>query len=102
MIKTIENLDFLPILETLVISRNRIGVDGKKNWEQLSNLTVSALDISNNHINCDNPDEFIKVLKAMPNLKVLYLQNNPICSKIRNYRKRLIGELEHLKYLGML
>ena len=35
----------------------------------------------------------------MDNLKVLYLQNNPICKKIPNYRKTLISRIKKLKYL---
>ena len=35
----------------------------------------------------------------MPNLKVLYLQNNPVVKKIKNYRKTVIAALPSLKYL---
>ena len=35
----------------------------------------------------------------MPNLKVLYLQNNGCIGKIRNYRKTVISKLPNLKYL---
>lgn len=35
----------------------------------------------------------------MKSLAVLYLQNNPICKKIPNYRKTLISSLKNLKYL---
>ena len=35
----------------------------------------------------------------MPNLKVLYLQNNGVIGKIRNYRKTVISKLPNLKYL---
>ena len=100
MISTIENLEDLPKLETLIISRNSIGVNGKRDWEHLKDLPISALDISNNRIDSEDPEEFIEILKQMKNLRVLYLNNNPICSKIKNYRKRLIGDLPNLKYLG--
>jgi dynein assembly factor 1 len=96
----IENLEELPNLETLILSRNRIGSKGKTDWEQLKDLPVSALDVSNNQIDCEDPEEFISVLKQMRNLKVLYLNNNPICSKIKNYRKKLIADIPNLKYLG--
>ena len=43
--------------------------------------------------------DFISILKQMKSLAVLYLQNNPICKKIPNYRKTLISSLEKLKYL---
>lgn len=99
-ISKIENLGDLPNLETLILSRNRVGSKGKADWDQLKNLPVSALDVSNNQIDCEDSQEFISVLKQMPNLKVLYLNNNPICSKIKNYRKTLIAEIPNLKYLG--
>ena len=35
----------------------------------------------------------------MPNLKVLYLMNNPCTGKIKNYRKTVISKLPNLKYL---
>jgi dynein assembly factor 1 len=35
----------------------------------------------------------------MPNLKVLYLMNNPVVKKIKNYRKTIIAALPNLKYL---
>lgn len=102
MISTIEGLEDLPKLETLILSRNSVGANGKRDWENLKGLPVSALDVSNNRIDCEDPEEFIEALKQMPNLRVLYMSNNPVCSKIRNYRKRLIGELPLLKYLGRL
>jgi len=35
----------------------------------------------------------------MPNLSVLYLLNNTVTSKIKNYRKAVTAELPHLKFL---
>ena len=35
----------------------------------------------------------------MPNLKVLYLQNNECTKKIKNYRKTVISKIPTLKYL---
>jgi len=35
----------------------------------------------------------------MPNLKVLYLQNNPVTKKIKNYRKTIISAIPTLTYL---
>ena len=35
----------------------------------------------------------------MPNLKVLYLQNNPVTKKIPNYRKTIISNIPTLTYL---
>lgn len=100
MIKKIENLKQNYNLETLLISKNRIGCNGSSDWEELRGLPLVSLDISNNHIDCEDPQDFLEVLKAMPKLKVLYMQNNPICSKIKNYRKHLIALLPNLTYLG--
>lgn len=35
----------------------------------------------------------------MPRLAVLYLNGNPVCKKIKNYRKTLITKIPTLKYL---
>lgn len=55
------------------------------------------MDISDNKI----ADERIvdEVLVKMPELKVLYLQNNEVTKNIKNYRKTMIVKLPNLKYL---
>jgi len=35
----------------------------------------------------------------MPDLRVLYLQGNPVTRKIPNYRKKIIFSIPSLKYL---
>ena len=35
----------------------------------------------------------------MTNLKILYLEGNEVCKKIKNYRKTLIAALPNLKHL---
>lgn len=100
LIQKIENLSANLNLETLLLSKNRIGGNGISDWEALKDLAVVSLDISNNHIDCQDPEDFLSVLGSMPKLKVLYMQNNPICAKIRNYRRRLIAHLPLLTYLG--
>jgi len=35
----------------------------------------------------------------MPNLRVLYMQGNPVTKNIRNYRKTLTHRIQDLKYL---
>lgn len=57
------------------------------------------MNISNNQIDINPVESFIEILKEMTNLKVLYLQNNPICKNINHYRKTLIFHLQNLKYL---
>lgn len=40
-----------------------------------------------------------EIFQKMPNLAVLYLMNNPVVGKIKNYRKTLTAALPGLKYL---
>ena len=54
------------------------------------------MDISENSI---DELEIIDVLSKMKNLKVLYLHGNPVCKKIKNYRKYLIDKLKYLVFL---
>lgn len=39
------------------------------------------------------------MFERMPNLKVLYLQGNPVVKRIRNYRKTLISRLKQLRFM---
>lgn len=59
--------------------------------------SIACLDIQSNSIS----DEAIldEVLCKMPKLKVLYMQNNEVCKKIRNYRKTIIAKIPTLMYL---
>ena len=38
-------------------------------------------------------------MSAMPDLRVLYLQGNPVVKNIRHYRKTLVSKCAALKYL---
>ncbi len=99
-IETIENLEHNYSLESLQLKRNRIGINGLSDLEHLVRLKkLSALDISNNCIDAGNFEDFIDIVSQMESLAVLYLQGNPICKKIPNYRKTLIARLPKLKYL---
>lgn len=100
LIEIVEGLGNNQKLESLQLKRNRIGIHGLSDVEHLQELKmVSALDISNNAIDCENFEDFVNILERMDSLAVLYLQNNPICKKIPNYRKTLITRLKNLKYL---
>ena len=100
LIERIEGLGNNKKLENLQLKRNRIGVHGLGDIQHLTELkSVSALDISNNTVDCEDFEDFIGILEKMEALAVLYLQNNPICKKIPNYRKTLIARLKNLKYL---
>lgn len=50
-------------------------------------------------IDTDDYLKFVEVLASYPSLAVLYLNHNPICRKIPNYRKTLISKLKNLKFL---
>jgi dynein assembly factor 1 len=59
--------------------------------------SISALDISDNKI--EDKAIIEEILMKMPNLSVLYMQNNPVCKEINHYRKTLIISIPTLKYL---
>ena len=98
-ITTIENLNSCQKLQNLLIKRNRIGTNGEKDLNGLLNLNneFTVLDISENKI---EENEIIdKFLIKIPNLRVIYLQGNECCRKIKNYRKTLIFKLKELRYI---
>lgn len=94
---TIENLGGCA-LDTLYLNRNRIGRNGLSDLMGLLECpTLTTLDLQNNLI--DDEACVDEVFCKMPTLKVLYLQNNPVCKKIRNYRKIIISKIPTLMYL---
>lgn len=97
-IVTIENLSDMPELGTLQIKKNRIGKNGLSDLMGLLEVpSLSVLDISDNLI--DDESVVDEVLVKMPNLAVLYLKGNPVCKKIKNYKKEIIAKIPTLKYL---
>lgn len=81
-----------------MIKRNHIGKNGLSDVLHLTEVpSIGVLDISNNDI--EDPDFLPEVLMKMPKLGVLYLQGNPVCKKIPNYRKTVIASIPTLKYL---
>ena len=98
MITTIEGLGGCNNLDSLMLGRNRIGKNGLDDLKGLLEAqAIVSLDIQNNNIS----DEAIlpEILQKLPNLKVLYLQNNPVVKKIPNYRKTIINAIPTLTYL---
>lgn len=96
-IKTIENLSGMA-LETLQIKKNKVGMNGISDLMGLLEIpTLTVLDISENNID----DEAIvdEILVKMPNLRVLYLKGNPVCKKIKYYKKTIIAKMPELRYL---
>jgi len=98
-ITKIENLNSCIKLQNLLIKRNRIGINGESDLNGLLNLNneFTVLDISDNKI--EDSDIIEKFLVKIPNLRVIYLQGNECCRKIKNYRKTLINKLKELRYI---
>jgi len=94
-IKKIENLGDLPCLETLQLNNNHITT--LEDVEHLRECrAVQVLELSKCKI--EDP-AVIDVFEAMPNLKLLKLDGNPVIRKIPGYRKTLICRLKNLTYL---
>lgn len=95
-IRVIRHLEKLAKLSTLQITHNRLA-----RCEDLMNLTlcpsITVLDLSHNQI--DDEEIGPRVLFKMPQLACLYLQGNPVVSKIRHYRKTMIVNIRTLNYL---
>lgn len=97
MISRVEGLAGLQI-DTLYLARNRIGHAGLDDIRGLLECpTLSCLDIQNNAI--EDEDALPEVFERMPELKVLYLLNNGMIKKVKNYRKTMTARLPKLCYL---
>jgi len=117
LIGKMEGLETLVELDTLNLSKNYIScVSGLDTCKKLTNLNLSScalktaediehvlqvpslqtLDIQHNKI--DDP-RVVEILEQLPDLRVVYLQGNPVVKKIPHYRKTLIFKLKNLKYL---
>jgi dynein assembly factor 1, axonemal len=95
-IKKIENLRNLQKLTSLNLSNNHL--QSAEDLEELSFLSSSlqTLDLQHNHL---NDLRILDIITSLPELRVLYLQGNPVVKDIRHYRKILIGRCPQLKYL---
>jgi len=95
LIETVSGLAPLAKLNTLLLKRNHL-----KNVASLTGLkecpSISVLDLSENQI---EDGALVDLLVLLPNLKVLYLQGNPVCGRIPQYRKTLIARVKTLTYL---
>jgi dynein assembly factor 1 len=58
--------------------------------------SLQTLDLQNNKI---NEVEILEILSLLPDLRVLYLQGNPVVKMIPHYRKTIISRCLSLKYL---
>lgn len=98
LISTIEGIENCESLDVLYLARNRVGRNGLDDLKGLLACpTLTTVDLQNNKI--DDPECLEEIFVKMPNLKVLYLQNNGCVNKIKNYRKTVISRIPSLKYL---
>lgn len=83
------------------MKRNRIGRYKDGSVEALKGLlarpTLCCVDIQDNYI--EEPEVVDEILAKLPNLKVLYMMNNPCIKKISGYRKSIIAKIPTLTYL---
>lgn len=96
-----EGLAGCEALDTVYLKRNRFGRDERGDVESLKGLlecpTLACVDLSENDLS--DPAILEEVFYKMPNLRVLYLQGNPVCKKIDHYRKKIITAIPDLRYL---
>ncbi|CAE7646518.1 DNAAF1, partial [Symbiodinium sp. KB8] len=85
----------VPCAQTLTIANNQL--ETAEDIRAVADLpALACLDLKGNII--DDP-AVLDVLAAMPSLRVLYLQGNPVVKRIRHYRKTVISRLEGLRFL---
>ena len=101
MIQKVEGLENCVNLDTVHLKRNSLGRWEGGCIESLKGLldcpTISCLDIQDNYL--DDPAILEEILMKMPNLKVLYMMNNPCVKTIKGYRKTIITQIPTLTYL---
>ncbi len=86
---------YVPCAQTLTIANNQL--ETAEDIRAVADLpALACLDLKGNII--DDP-AVLDVLAAMPSLRVLYLQGNPVVKRIRHYRKTVISRLEGLRFL---
>jgi dynein assembly factor 1 len=101
MIEVVQGLKECVHLDTIHLKRNRIGRHADGSIEALKGLlerpTLCCVDVQDNYI--EEPEILDEIFAKLPNLKVLYLLNNPCIKKINGYRKTVISKIPTLTYL---
>ena len=94
-IKRIENLSQCTKLTTLNLANNAL-----TSTESIAHVldipSLQTLDIQSNKI---DDIGVLEIFARMPELKVLYLMGNPVVKSIKHYRKTIIAQCQHLKFL---
>lgn len=94
-IKRIENLSQCTKLTNLNLSHNALtSADTLSHVLEIPSL--QTLDVQGNKI---DDIAVVEIFARMPDLRVLYLQGNPVVKNIKHYRKTIISKCQHLKYL---
>jgi dynein assembly factor 1 len=94
-VKKIENLSHCSKLTSLNLAHNVLtSVESLEHVLEVPSL--QTLDIQSNKI--DDPG-VVDIFSRMPDLRVLYLQGNPVVKAIPHYRKTIISRCPHLRYL---
>ena len=94
-VQKIENLSMLPNLHNLLLSHNKLST-----YEDVEHLKdckgLQSIDLQQNKI---DDIRILDLFKQIPDLRVIYLQGNPVIKKIKHYRKTITAMLPTLKYL---
>ena len=88
----LENIDIISKMKNLeIVSLSLNQINSLKPFENLKNL--KELFLRKNNIKDINE---IKYLKNCPNLKLLWIEENPFCESNPNYREEIIKELPQI------
>jgi hypothetical protein len=96
-ITRVENLGELHALYTLNLASNKIvEVDALRGLSERP--TLKSVDVSQNYI--EDGDGFIDIWpEILPDIECLYLHHNPCSRALKDYRRRVISSLPHLRWL---
>lgn len=117
LFERVEGLESLDFLDSVNLSKNYITkIENMSNLTRLTTLNLAnnclvtaddiahilllpalqTLDIQHNKI---TDVSIVDILAQVPDLRVLYLQGNPVVKEIRHYRKTIVSRCKNLKYL---